>query len=564
MIKKFTPLFLLFFLQVTLQGYAQQKTPDANTLTVTTSVDINCDNIISESETRMPTFVATLQKGDFSTTLSAIRNGNVNFTNLQAGTYTVSVSLATKGKSYSQSFSVTVNSGDNNYRAIINNHCTTPPEKPKDTVPIIVKPKCGKWYDTDIDVNDFSLVKGDLDIRSVETIIARLKAKFTLNLDYSITYKDGKKDVKEECVILYKIRYPNGRVVNQKGNVSLSIMEPGTYSIEYQVLCNDNNCVSGIKYIRCDEQIVCNCGTPNDQIEVTTKAQRMTTSIKTTRDTIYYNKAVKTWINRKVNCSGNICDGRSSYSIRDAAQNIITSNSSFGRFKPKLNAGATYTLIATDYCGNKNCTTLSYVLKVIDTPVYTANGKSRIGIHADGHLNIVSTENLTKDRVTVNGMLGLIADIPISTNKKLHLWPSLNIVWYRYSGSNVAGSGDFAVKYKNYSIEAAADLSYELYRKNEAALHIYIGAGINFEASRKNSFTGSTTAINTWKLANQTTNTNTVNAKGSIGLLYEINKKWMLGTNYYYYTINNRNDMLLIGNNSGVALRLAYFFNRRK
>jgi hypothetical protein len=209
----------------------------------------------------------------------------------------------------------------------------------------------------------------------------------------------------------------------------------------------------------------------------------------------------------------------------------------------------------------------TYNFAVIDLPLFIYRARIRVGIHGDVHLNTPKFNNLTKNRATVNGMIGLIADFGLGTKQQFHLWPSINYVWYRYSGENNTSSSpiDFKAIYKTRAVELGLDASYELVRKNESALHIYLGGALDFEKTRKEKLEGSATAINSWKTANAVAADSTgINLKASIGLLYEINYKWMLGLNYYTYDIAKRKDMLIGGKNNGVALRLAYFFNRRR
>lgn len=565
MITKFTCLFSCFLFFMTIKIYPQ-KTTNANTsLALTVSADIDCDNRISEKEARINFFTATIQRGDFTSTLSSGRMLIVNFTNLLDGLYTVSVTYMMNSKTHTQSFTTTIEKDKvNNFRPIVNMHCNEKNDPPKDTSEVIIKPKCGKWFNTLMNINNFNLAKGDLDIKSNDIVVARLKARFEFDLDYRIVYLKNKKEVTEKCKFTYKVRYPNGRVVNHADNFDLAIMEPGLYTIEYAVNCNDNFCVSGIKYIRCDEQIICNCGTPNETLQVTVRESKNITRYLSQKDSIIFNLSQKTWMNKTINCEGNICVGRSNYVIKDSRGTIIKSNALGGRFNPKLIAGNFYTLEIVDICGSKNCNTYTYNMRVIDSAKTKIENGFRFGIHADAHLNTPDFNNLSNKKTTVNGMIGLIGDLKLDNKQKWHLWPSINLVWFRYSGSNVAPLGDFTTKYKNLALELGLDLSYVLIRKNEKALHIYIGAGADFEFTRKENFSGNLANINNWKLINATSNENSTNIKASIGLLYEINKKWMLGVNYYSYEINKRKDMLLTGQNQGGALRLAYFFNRSK
>jgi hypothetical protein len=244
----------------------------------------------------------------------------------------------------------------------------------------------------------------------------------------------------------------------------------------------------------------------------------------------------------------------------------VNSGNFTGRFNPNLPVGNNYQLVVTDFCGIKNCNKYTYNMAITDNRVIVQRAKIRVGIHGDGHLNTPKFTNLSKNRATVNGMIGLIADFGLGTQQQFHLWPSLNYTWYRYTGENgtSGASADFKARYSTGAFELGLDASYELVRKNEAALHIYIGGALDFEKTCKEKFTGSATAINSWKLANTTTDTSALNFKASLGLLYEINYKWMLGLNYYSYHMAQRKDQLMRGKNSGVALRLAYFFNRRK
>jgi hypothetical protein len=123
-------------------------------------------------------------------------------------------------------------------------------------------------------------------------ITARLKAQFNFDLDYSIRYQQNNKDVKEKCVINYKVRYPNGTVTNYKKGFTLTILQPGNYTIEYSIDCNGNTCASGIKYIRCDEQIVCNCGTPNDLLQITVRETKNRTYTKNSQDSVMYKPVI--------------------------------------------------------------------------------------------------------------------------------------------------------------------------------------------------------------------------------------------------------------------------------
>jgi hypothetical protein len=541
-----------------------EKPAQTGGINVSVRSDLNCDKMYTTNETSGLRYDVELFQNGNRLQRQSYRTGITSFSRLKEGMYKVAATITVGGVPYTKDLSVNV-SGGSTTNAVLD-FVVPCPEKPADTVPKVEKPKCGSWYNSNIGINNYTLINGSVDIRNPQVIIARLKANFLFKLDYSIKYMNGKNEVKEQCDIKYTVVTPDGRKNEYNQEFGLYINQPGNYIISYTVNCNGNICETGIKQIRCDEQIVCNCGTPNGNIVFDQRGKVKQKKTIFEGDSVVYNPNYRLYLGKIVNCEGNICDGYAKYSITDANGRQVAYGNMNDRFAPNLPIGNNYTLTVTDICGSKTCKSYNYKLAVVATKA-RGEGRARLAIQADVHVNAPKLDSLQNAKITPNLMIGLLLDIPLGAAQKIHLWPALNYQGYRFSGNTDARTStpDVKVLYSTRNIELSLDLSAEVWRREQKAVHIYTGVALDVMRTRKENITGSFAP--TWIARNNSSFDNTTIGKFQLGLLYEINKKWMVGANYYSHGIfsyDNRKRMMLEGANAGGALRVAYFLGGGK
>ena len=554
---------------------AQKENPTA-TITVIGGLDVNCNKFIDKNEYGNINFTATINAN--GTTRSATANGNAGavFSNMPFGTYSIFVAYNYTKDGTTQNLTTTttatITNADGAFAQVqLFPNCDVAPPPPP---PVILK--CGQWQNTKITAQPFSNLIGNADVRNKETLtVTTLKTEIFIDLDYtSAPYAvEGKKDKVERCPITATLKYPNGNVKSFTNNYRFTIMAPGTYVITYQAKCGDNICESGSKVIVCNDPIVCNCAPANNNnLKVISNGQS-TTGFIANGAAIIIDKNEKTTFTKPLNCDGNICEGYTDFKVVDATTGKIWDAGRIGG-RTRFNApnNGTYNLIITEYCGTKNCNTYTYPLTFIGqnkNEYYHNYVKGRWGIQIGYYRGFPSMERTTSTKGYGTGLIGLIADLPFSYAKRWHLWPAINLYSTNYRSKATQAVGltpqPVEVCYKNIMAELSLDVSYAFPINKKSFLHVYFGGSASPYIKTTNKYTSpSAAAITNWKAANRTIDSIAVPGKFNLGLLYDINRNWVVGLNYYQMAAQKNDKILALTQDKGVGLRVAYFFNNNR
>ncbi len=540
-------------------------------ITVRAFLDANCNKIADKEELISTVFTATVIGRNYNITKqSGISNPVFNALNFETYTASASFNVNKNGttKTLTNSTSVTITSVENQMVDILLADCdiVITPTEPIET--LLPNDLCGTWKNAIIEVSNTLQVSGNnqLNYSREPLIIGLLKTK--------VSFKGSNKWVFEKrtgnCTITGTIVKPNGTKTEFTNNFDFAIMLPGIYTISYTVKCMDKICETGVKIINCTDVIVCNCGPVNNNIIVTSKIGKAKTHLVIKNgDSVLIDKNAKYWLDYTINCEGNICDGLANYTLENIFGNIINKGSLGNINWNAINGN--YILKINGFCGGKQCATLQFpvrlfgekIRKIINEDVH-----SRWGNQIDVHLGFPQIHHFKTSNNYVRGLFGFIGDVPFGVNKHWHWWPALNIASVKYEGLDrytSFGLQETKVQYKQLQLRFANDLSYAIRVGKKSQLHFYVGASMDYGVCRKLTITDVPyVSVSPWINANKSDKEQLPNINFNAGLLYDINRTWTVGLNYFKYNKLENKEVYPSLIDQGIALRLAWFYNQKR
>jgi hypothetical protein len=569
-------LFQAFALFAASSLLAQKTVAPTGNITIILGLDENCNKTIEKNEYSIANFTATINSNGINKTVNGVGGQGGVFTNMPIGTYSVYITCAFVKNGTTQNLSTTVSATIANadgafVQAQLFPNCDIAPPPP----PPPVELKCGQWRESYLTANPSLNLSGNADLRSRETVyISTLKTTVNINLDYvSAPITEGdKKNVVKRCSVKGVLKYPNGSETSFTNDHSFSIMAPGTYIISYEVRCGKEICASGTKVIICNDPIVCNCGPANNNNLKVNGATDATNGIVNNGQLIIVDKSSKTSFFKTVTCVGNVCDGYADFKVVDAAGKVWDGGRANGvRYRFTAPNTGIYTLIITEFCGNKSCNTYSYPISFKGEDkdeYYNKTVKRRWGIQVGYYRGFPKMDRTTSSKGYGTGLVGLIADLPLGYARRFHFWPQFNLYSTNYRSKATQNVGivptPLDVQYQNTMLEFHTDLSYAIPLKKDMFFHLYAGIGVSGYLNTCVKYnSASPAAITNWKSANIINDTVSLPGKATFGVLLDINRNWVVGLNYYTMMKQKNNDILALTKDRGVGIRVAYFFDTR-
>ncbi len=428
------------------------------------------------------------------------------------------------------------------------------------------KDLCGQWQNNTIFATLNGRSVGEFAINSRNSFdVPLLNTELSFNGIYKWTFEKRTGN----CKITGTIVEPDGNKINWTNNFNIKVRKPGTYTISYQIKCTESICETGVKVFTCNDVVVCNCApTQNNFITGRNIGAKGVVKTFANGDSIIIDKGLKPTFNYDVKCEGNVCESNVTYKLYNLQNQEVAMSASF--FNARSNSGI-YTLEVKGYCGNKNCNTLRFPIRVYGKEAKiraTAEVRSRWGNQIGVNFGWPKFEKLSRNTMYTGIMLGTIADLPFGQYKRMHLWPAINIATAKFSGTQSlttpAGATVNAL-YKQLIVRFGADLSYAIpVGKKDAQLHFYVGANASGALIHKSTYTANpTTALNSWTVANKSDSTQKLSFNFNGGLLFDINRTWSIGVNYFSYFVPASKIMYTPLTDRGLTLRLAWFYNQK-
>jgi hypothetical protein len=430
------------------------------------------------------------------------------------------------------------------------------------------KDLCGVWQTNTIVTTLNGKNVGEYAINSKNSFnVALLNTEISFNGVYKWTFEKRTGN----CKITGTIIEPDGNKINWSNNFYIKVRKPGTYSISYQIKCVESICEAGVKVFTCNDVVVCNCA-PQQSNSITARNVGAKGAFKTfmNGDSIIIDKKYKPTFSYSVKCEGNVCDDNVTYQLTNSLGQVVGGLSN-GYFSTKIQSGF-YTLEIKGYCGGKNCSNLKFPVRVFgaDKKKQTvANVHSRWGNQIGVNFGWPKFEKMKRDKNYTGIMVGLIADLPFGAYKRLHFWPAINVATAKFSGTEklVSPSGtSVSAIHKQLLVRFGADISYAFpVGKKDAKFHIYAGANASGAIIHKSTYTAlPTTALGPWTIANKSDSAQKLSFNFNAGILFDINKTWTIGANYYTYFVPASTIMYTPLTDRGLSIRLAWFYNQQK
>jgi hypothetical protein len=430
------------------------------------------------------------------------------------------------------------------------------------------KDLCGQWQNNTIVASLNGRTVGEYNINTKNNFdVALLNTELSFDGVYKWTFekRTGK------CRITGTIVEPDGNKINWTNNFYIKVRKPGAYTITYQIKCVESICESNVKVFTCNDAIVCNCAPQQDDFITNRSNDRKgTVSIFKNGDSILMEKKFKANFDYNVRCEGNVCDAVKSFQLTNALNQVVSTNES-GYINMRLPNG-NYTLQVKGYCGGKNCTTLNFPVRIYgeDKRKQKADDvHARWGNQIGVNFGWPQFDKLIRDKMYTGFMFGTIADLPFGYYKRWHFWPAINLATAKYTGTQqlpIPVGATVNVEHKQLRARLGADLSYAIpVGKKDAKFHFYVGLSVDGAIIQKSTYTGNpTSVINPWLIANKSDSTEKLSLNFNAGILFDINKTFTLGANYYSYNIQAHKKMFTTLVDRGLSLRLAWFYNQKQ
>jgi hypothetical protein len=430
------------------------------------------------------------------------------------------------------------------------------------------KDLCGNWENTIITATLNNKMVGEYAINnrtSFEVTLLNTELRFNGVYQWAFDKRTG------NCTITGTIIEPDGNKINWTNNFYIKIRKPGTYSITYQIKCVESICESGVKVFTCNDVIVCNCAPKQNDFIIAKNLGVKNNSVTIKNgDSILVNRNFKTYFLYNVICEGNVCDAQTSYQLYDI--NNLKVNTLLNGYLDLKHPNGIYTLEVKGYCGGKNCTTLRFPVriygedrrKVIAESVHTRWG-NQIGIN----FGWPDFDKLNREKMYIGFMAGTIADLPFGYYKRWHFWPAINIATAKFSGiqslTTPAGA-QVSVLHKQLLVRFGADLSYAIpIGMKGAKFHVYAGLNASAALLHKSTYNATpSTALASWLVSNKSDSTQKLSLNLNAGILFDINRTWTIGANYFGYFVPASKIMYTPLTDRGLSIRLAWFYNQNK
>jgi hypothetical protein len=536
-------------------------------LNMITYLDKNCNQLADNNELLNETHNIRIDGIGYGKTIYA-RAANNAVDNVNFGTYAIKATYDYYDENRKKTeLSTTANvvlANENGATAIL---LLNPCNIKKDTIPkepVIPKDVCGKWLNAQIVTSTMNKVSGNnlLNYTKEPLYVGLLNTKISFDGSYKWYWEKYNGD----CKITGLLILPDGKKINWTNDFEHLIRLPGMYVVNYEVKCQDKICESGSKSIICNDVIVCNCGTTNEVINVYVgKGKGREQKNVKNGDSIIINKEERITIDYKVNCEGNVCDGSVNYQIINLAGAVVKqgyiTKSDFN------NLNGNYYLKVIANCGTKNCTTLSFPIRVYgENKKLLVDARFRWGNQIGLHLGKPLFDNFNNSKYYIGGMFGLIADVPLGNNSRWHIWPALNLSTAKYAGQQTLGTNSVNINIKHLMFRVGGDLSYAFPLNNKGSnLHLYGGLSFDGGLYSKQSYTSTPVSyVNTWIANNKSDSAQKLSTNLNLGILYDINRTFTLGLNYYRYNIVPNKNIYPALTDRGVTLRLAWFYNNKR
>ncbi len=540
-------------------------------IVVTSYLDKNCNGVADQNEILNAKHKVVLSGSGYRKTnypSAAIST----FYELQFGTYTAEGEydfVAADKRSYGLKASsvVTVDALKGANTSLLFSPCnikidTVPaqPEIPKDV--------CGRWISNLIQTSTTAKVTGSNVLTNSRDPLVIGLLKTTVNFNGS--YKWFWEKYSGECNLSGTIVFPDGTRSNWSNSFGFEVRQTGTYTVSYQVKCQDRICESGVKTIISTDVVVCNCGPTNQTANVLVgKGKSRRTMILRSGDSLILDKSERFAIDYQVNCTGNICDPTATYDLVNALNQTVKTGL-IGAIDFKRLIG-NYTLRIYGRCGGKNCADLSFPVRIygVEKAEIISDARCRWGNQIGVNFGWPDFERMSLDKNYIGGLFGIIGDIPFGAKKRLHLWPALNLATARYRGSENITSPvgtKVAVDTRHFMFRLGMDLSYAFPLNNKGAnFHIYGGFSADGRLWSKQNVTATPSSyLNTWNNNNKSDSAQRLSPNVNLGILVDLNRTYTIGVNYFFYGIDQNKNIYTPLSDRGVSVRFAWFYNKER